>query len=93
MKPRTVLELRRKQVLTPYRPDEWEFYLIEGDLLQKYPDLVDGLCFGFKIDLLNISSTQTPPNRVSISENLDTFQKIITKELAKGQYIECKGRP
>jgi hypothetical protein len=87
MEPSRVLELRRRRALTPYKPDAWADLLKDAGLLAKYPHIVDGLRFGFKIDLPQITITQTPPNRPSIFENSDAFHKIIDNEFDKLRYI------
>ena len=82
-----VLEHRQLKALTPYHPDVWEYALQEAGLLQKYPHIVTGLHFGFNISFPPISTTQAPPNKESIVEFTDKFNKIVHNEMQKGCYI------
>lgn len=54
---------------------------------QKYPNIVDSLYFGFNISLLLITTTQSPPNKESIIEFAEEFNKIVHNEIQKGQHI------
>ena len=51
---------------------------------QKYPNIVDSLHFGFNISLLLITTTQSPPNKESIIEFAEEFNKIVHNEIQKG---------
>ena len=82
-----VLERRQLKALTPYHPDVWEYALREAGLLQKYPHIVTGLCFGFNISFPPISTTQAPPNKESVIEFADKFNKIVHNKMQKGHYI------
>ena len=57
-----VLAHRKHRALTPYHPDEWEYALQKVELTQKYPNVINGLCFGFNISFPSITTTQAPPN-------------------------------
>ena len=46
-----------------------------------------GLRFGFNISFPPISTTQAPPNKESIIEFTDKFNKIVHNEMQKGCYI------
>ena len=53
----------------------------------RYPFLSQNLRTGFLINIPNITSTKTPPNKPIISEYEDQFNKIVSLELLKQQYI------
>jgi hypothetical protein len=87
MEPRSALEHRKLHPLTPYRADAWEHELQEAGILERFTKIPFGFRYGFHIDFPTITSVQTPPNRASITEYEDEFNKIIRKELEKGRYI------
>ena len=87
MELRAVLEHRRLMAHTPYHPDVWEYALWEVGLTQKYPDIVTGLHHGFNISFPPIITTQSPPNKESVIDFVDEFDKIIHNKIQKGQYI------
>ena len=87
MELRIALELRKLQALTPYRAQVWETLLVNANLLEKYPLLPKNICSGFIINIPNIITTQTPPNKLTINEFLPQFKKIINLELFKQRYI------
>ena len=87
MEPRSALELRKSLALTPYKPQAWEALLSESGLSSRYPFLTQNLHTGFLINIPKITSTQTPPNKSIITEYEDQFNKIVTLELLKQQYI------
>ena len=84
---KNALELRKLQALTPYKPQAWEFLLSSTNLTKKYPSLAQCLRTGFFLDFPIINLTQTPPNKSSISEFQDQFDKIIQLEIVKQRYI------
>jgi hypothetical protein len=83
MEPRNALELRKAQALTPYNSQVWEAQLLESGLYKKYLLLPQNLRTGFLINIPNITTTQTPPNKSTISEFQDQFDKIVSLELQK----------
>jgi hypothetical protein len=87
MEPRNALELRKYQALTPYDSQVWEALLLESGLYKKYPLLPQNLRTGFLISIPNILTTQTPPNKPTISEFQAPFDKIVNLELQKQRYI------
>jgi hypothetical protein len=68
MDPMSALELRKSLALTPYNPQAWESLLLDSGLSSKYPLLPQSLRTGFVINIPNITTTQTPPNKSVISE-------------------------
>ena len=87
MEPRNVLELRKLQALTPYKPQAWDHYLSVANLTKKYPSLSQSLRTGFFLDFPIITLTQTPPNKSSISHLQDQFDKNIQLEIDKQRYV------
>ena len=81
------LEHRRQQPLTPYNLVEWrrEFSLL--NLHTRFPKILPGLAYGFVINFPPISSTQSPPNNVSITSFDSEFCTIVCKEIAKGRCL------
>ena len=74
---RIALELRKSQALTPYRAQVWESLLANASLLEKYPLLPENLRSSFIIDIPNIITTQTLPNKLTINEFLPQFEKLL----------------
>ena len=53
----------------------------------RFLKILPGLAYGFVINFPPISSTQSPPNNVSITSFDSEFRTIICKEIAKGRYL------
>jgi len=87
MELRDVLELRRKQPLTPYKADEWELMLRTCNLSSKYPRLHLSLQNGFDAGIRHIYDTFTPPNSPSLHTYPEIYQEIVDKEFRRGRYI------
>ena len=81
---RHALKCRRLSILTPYIPSMWEHWLSAAGLLDRYPSIVNGLCFSFAIGIVNPSISFTPPNNPSIKEHGTMFSEIVHKEYTKG---------
>lgn len=84
---RTALELRRLDAASPYKPETWQRHLHEAGLQGKYPDLPDGLRFGFSAGIPRIFQTFAPPNHSSITLHSTEFNDIIQTEFQKGRYF------
>lgn len=82
-----VLARRSQQALTPYNPDAWEQSLRSTGLWSKYSHLPHSMRFGFNLQIPAITVTQAPPNKDSITEFGEEFQKIVLKESSKGRYL------
>jgi hypothetical protein len=87
MEPRNALELRKLQALTPYKPQAWEHLLFTANLTERYPSLTQCFRTGFFLDFPIIKRTQTPPNKSSISDLQDPFDKAIQLEIIKQRYL------
>ena len=74
---RHVLELRKLNVLTPYKSDIWEQLLFHAGFLHEYSHVPINLRFGFIVKFPSITFTQTPPNCPSIVELQPRFMEII----------------
>lgn len=83
----TVLEQRKLQALTPYNPEAWESLLLEAGIFDKYPHLPQSMRTGFQLNLPKITITQTPPNKTTIVELADQFNKIVNLEIIKQRYL------
>jgi hypothetical protein len=81
------LELRCCNIGTPYKPDAWQHLLTQTGVIKFFPDIPEGLRTGFNAGIPEIPYTYTPPNRPSIIEYHEAFQKIMRAELDKGRYI------
>jgi len=82
-----VLDHRKTNALTPYHPEAWYNALQKAGIYEGYAYIISGLRHGFVIGLPNISSTQAPPNRESITEFKEEFARIVEHEIVKGRYI------
>jgi len=83
----TALELRKSQALTPYNASEWNLLLRECDLLTKYPNLPNSLCYGFDAGIQRINETATPGNSPTLHIHSEAYQQIVDKEFERGRYI------
>ena len=79
-----VLKCRKLREHTPYHPDVWEYALQEAGFMQKCPHVVMGLSFSFNISFPPTANTHIPPNKESIVEFMDEFNKIVHNEMQKG---------
>ena len=84
---RGALELRRNQALTPYRVDAWESFLLQCNLLVKYPNLISSLRFGFDAGIHPILHTYTPPNSTTLLLHPEAYRDMVSNEFQKGRYI------
>ena len=84
---KTVLEQRKCRALTPYHYEVWQDLLDEAGLLSKYPKLPQSIWIGFNLKLPKFTETQTPPNRTTIIELSNQFNKIINLEITKQRYL------
>lgn len=84
---KTVLERRKLQALTPYKPQAWESLLFTTNLVNKYPSLSQNLRTGFFLNFPIIKTTQSPPNKSSISDLQDKFDDAIQLEITKQRYL------
>ena len=82
-----VLEHRKLNALTPYKPDACQHLLTKSGLLSEYHHIPNSLRHGFYINLPPISTTQTPPNRPTVVEFQQQFTDIVRDEIQKGRYI------
>ena len=87
MELKNALELRKLQALTPYKPQAWESLLLAANLTKKYPTLSQNFRTGFFLDFPIIKFTQAPPNKSSISDLQDQFDKAIQLEITKQRYF------
>jgi hypothetical protein len=62
-----VLAERRTRGLTSYKHASWSKQLSKHNLLEKYPDLVEGITCGFILGIPSINRTHTPNNHPSIA--------------------------
>ena len=89
--PDTVLSAATKlncvQALTPYKPEAWRKWLSAANLITRYPNIYDGLRFGFSANIPPLSQTFAPPNNPSIEEHKLIFNDIVNKEFSKGRYL------
>ena len=81
------LEARKRKALTPYRPDIWEVYLREANILHEHNHIITGLRLGFHLDFPDIVQTQTPPNRDSIIQYAEHYKKVVYNKIHTGRYI------
>lgn len=86
MELKIALDRRKSKPLTPYHADVWQT-LQEAGIYQEHAHIVSGLRHGFVIGLPTISSTQAPPNRESVAEFKEEFDRIVEHEIDKGRYI------
>jgi len=84
---KAALEHRKLKVSTPYKPDVWQLQLLQAGLFERYSHIPDGMCFDFHLDFPVITSTQSPPNKESLTEYTKEFCNIIESEIKKGRYI------
>jgi hypothetical protein len=87
MEPILVLERRKSEAVTPYKWHAWEAALLRAGILDRYPDIVQGLREGFIVNFPIVTHTQIPPNRPSVSEFRSHFDSIVASEHGKGRYI------
>ncbi|PPQ81825.1 hypothetical protein CVT24_005483 [Panaeolus cyanescens] len=87
MELRHALELRRSKPVTPYHADAWERRLREAGLVEAYKDVPAGLRQGFWAGIPQIHQVFTPPNKSSIIDHGEAFQKIMDTEFSKERYI------
>ena len=85
--PKTVLERRRNETVSPYKHSMWAAELTRLGLYPKYPTVVDGLRDGFDLGIPYIFSTYVPPNNPSVTHLPDVYNSTINNEFAAGRYI------
>ena len=83
---RNVIESSLVRAVTPYRPDAWQQWLSKAHLEHRYPNIYNGLHYGFSANLPPLSRTFSPPNDPSISEHGHIFEEIVNREFTKGRY-------
>ncbi|GLB39889.1 putative tyrosine recombinase [Lyophyllum shimeji] len=81
------LALRSSRANTPYKPEAWRRLLESAGILHKYPSLPLSLQLGFDAGVRPITETFTPPNKPSICEYANEFNKIVHKEYERGRHI------
>jgi hypothetical protein len=86
MELRTVLELRKRTPLTPYKVESWDKLLHRYHLSSKYPRLIASLQKGFNVGIRRIYKTFTPPNGPSLVVHNEAYQEIVSGELFT---LEC----
>lgn len=84
---RTALKQRRHKALTPYNPINWEGLLLSSGLSSKYPNIPESLCHGFTASMPPILSSYIPDNNPSVRNYKDTFDNMLSRELALGCYL------
>lgn len=84
---RSVVERRAVKASTPYIADKWEAALRRAGLWNKYGHIPDGLRTGFDIGLPTILTTQTPPNKPSLTEHIQHFSIILERQINAGRYL------
>ena len=87
MELRGALELRKSQALTPYRVEAWQSFLLNCNLLVKYPKLICSLRYGFDAGIRPIYSTYTPSNSSTLLQHPEAYQEMVANEFRKGRYI------
>lgn len=87
MEPSTALALRHLLPVCPYNADIWESLLQKHGLLARYDKIVAGFRSGFDLHLLQLFTSQTPPNHPSLTQHRAAFDSIIERELATGHYV------
>lgn len=87
MELRSVRELRITAARTPLNADRWHHHLSDLGLLDKYPDLVNYIRFGFPFGDFPILSTFTPDNHASIEEFRNVFDKNMQHEIDAGRWL------
>ena len=83
---RNVIERSLIRAVTPYKPDAWQQWLSKAHLEHRYPNIYNGLHYGFSANLPPLSHTFSPPNNPSISEHGHIFEEIVNREFTKGRY-------
>jgi len=61
MEPRSALEHRKLNPLTPYKKEAWTRELNRFGLIGRFAKIPEGFRNGFKIDFPPITTVQTPP--------------------------------
>ena len=80
-----VLMRRSKDALTPYKLLNWELLMVQANLLETHPYIIEGLHFGFILGFPYIPVTQTPPNKDSTQVFHREFDNIIMAKFNKGR--------
>ena len=84
---KAAIVLRQSRAITPYNPDTWWDHLAAASLVHRYPNIYDGLCFGFTTNLPPLIHTFIPVNSPTILEHHDMFLSMLSKEFTKKRYI------
>ena len=84
---RSVLKLGKNQALTLYNVKAWKLMLVEGGLLDKYPNLPISLACGFDAGIQRIFNTYMPNNSPTLYQLSEIYQQIVDKEFQCGCYI------
>jgi hypothetical protein len=87
MELRTALERRKHEALTPYRVEEWEKQLRRAGMVEEARFIGEGLRKGFVAGIPTITRTYAPPNKSSIREFEEPFNKLVQIELEKERYL------
>ena len=61
--------------------------LVEGDLLDKYPNLSISLSRGFDAGIQRIYNTHMPNNSPTLHQLSEIYQQIVDKEFLRGRYV------
>ena len=85
--PKTALEQRRSETVSPYKHSAWSTELTRLGLYAKYPIVVSGLRNGFDLGIPYIFSTYIPPNNPSVVHLPDVYNSTIDSEFTAGRYI------
>ena len=84
---RGVLERRRHEARSPYKPEEWKKQLQEAGMEEEAEFMDKGMREGFYAGIPKITKTFTPANSTSVDEHPEAFEKAIQAEFDKGRYI------
>ena len=87
MEPKTALERRRNEMVSPYKHSAWSAELTRLGLYPKYPIVVSGLRNGFDLGIPYIFSTYIPPNNPSVVHLPDVYNSTVDSEFTAGRYI------
>jgi hypothetical protein len=82
-----VLVQRRNRGFTTYDPMSWSEELSKHGLLEKYPNLVNGIMHGFNLGIPSIARTYSPINHISTKLYREAYTKIISQEFQSGRYL------
>ncbi|KAL4243605.1 hypothetical protein ABKN59_011879 [Abortiporus biennis] len=81
------LKLRRREALTPFKPQAWLSALKRAGLIDRYPSIPRGLVHGFNISFPTLWVSFTPLNSPTLNKYAAKFATIVQHEFDKGRYI------